>query len=442
MPTTVTTAVRSKKLISCWITLSFLPIVVFVLNAPNYVRPTTFFWVCLLTLPLSIPGKAGKKDSRFFIMGLLAGLATILLPTNIGLFVLSLLVPLMILESTQGIANPAILVHIFLISPLFSYFSSLVSFPLRWQLSQLTSTLLRFGGFDVQTKGNVVSIEGTEFLIDEACAGLHMLGYGLLTGVLVIGYFNRNKPISLGATSCYFLLLIALILFGNVVRIALLVVFKVMPESWLHEGLGIVIYILEIIVPFYLIIRFFEKRSTTIAPKEMVYRKFPVWKYILLIMLFFIGTLRNQAKKTESKLTTLQIPGSKVLKSGTIKISNDDMIMFIKPPVAPYRANHTPMVCWQGSGYEFQKIETLALAQSEINIAELTKGNDRLYTAWWFESTESQTGNEWEWRKMSFKENQSFYLINITSDCKSKLMSHLNEMIEQKTIRKYDDRTH
>ena len=118
------------------------------------------------------------------------------------------------------------------------------------------------------------------------------------------------------------------------------------------------------------------------------------------------------------------------------KMYNGEILVYVKNPVVPYRANHNPMICWQGSGYEFNHVfEEEIDAANKVNMAELKKGNDVLYTAWWFESSQSQTSSQWDWRMKSLKQNEKFYLINVTSENKTILLKNLRELIAQKIIR-------
>ena len=178
------------------VVLAVLPIAIFMLIKPEYLRTNTFFWICLVTLPFSVQVKQKEAGRPVFWVSLIIAIFQLALPTTISLFILTLLIPLVLLENNYSLSNPGAFVHLFLLSPLFDYFSSLISFPIRLELAKISGDLLDFAGFDVSVSGNLIYFEGSEFLIDKACAGLHMLGYGLLTGLLIFGLTQRNNQFS------------------------------------------------------------------------------------------------------------------------------------------------------------------------------------------------------------------------------------------------------
>ncbi|NMM48253.1 exosortase N [Marinigracilibium pacificum] len=428
--------IEHRKMLILAVISAFSPLVLFILLEPEYLIKNTFFWICIATFPLSI-GNANKKSNTFFYFALILGIINLFFPTSIGLFIIAIFFLLVMCESFFGVNNISLIIHAFLISPLFLYINSLISFPLRLKLTEITSWIISKGEFEVSVNGNLVNFDGSEFLIDEACAGINMLGYGLLTGSLLIAYFHRKNPFSNIRTFLYYIILLFLILSANIVRITLIILFKILPEVWLHEGLGIFIYVFQVILPFYLILTLFDKDK--IKDEANIYEsfKFPTLKYSMLATLFALGIYFSTVQDINFKTSVISIPGSSILESGTVKIENDNSLIYLKPPVPAYKADHTPAVCWKGSGYIITTIDSREYNDISINVGKLEKGKDQLFTAWWFESKQNQTGSEWEWRKTALSTNEKFYLINITCNTQEELDSEIISHLNQKLVNSY-----
>lgn len=413
-----------------------LPIVSFLLMFPDYLQRGTFFWICLITLPISI--QKGNKNFPFFTLSLLVGAISILYPTSIGTYLLLSLFLLVLIQQAFGSLHVISLIHFFLASPFFIYLSTLISFPVRIQLTSVVAAMLNYSGLESTANGNIINLNGEAFLVDQACAGMHMLSYGILFGTLILSFRNKGKELKRWHLVSYYLLLAVLIVWGNIVRIFLLVITKVEAENWLHDGIGLLIFAFNVLLPFYAIVN--RKKVTKPEVKAFHFSfAFPLKKYIVLMFVLAIVYLRHDRYMDEKNHQSIaEINGVKTeeVMQDVSKMYNGEILVYVKNPVVPYRANHNPMICWQGSGYEFNHVfEEEIDAANKVNMAELKKGNDVLYTAWWFESSQSQTSSQWDWRMKSLKQNEKFYLINVTSENKTILLKNLRELIAQKIIR-------
>jgi exosortase N len=330
------------------------------------------------------------------------------------------------------------LIHAFLASPFFTYVSSLVSFPIRLQLSKAVSYLLNHSGIENNPDGNIIHLKDHSFLVDQACSGMYLLGYGMLFGTLILSIRIRTKSVSWKWLLLHYSLLLSLIIWGNLVRIYFLVVFNIESGHWMHDGVGLIIYLIQILLPFYLILRIGRKRIEKASYEHSSAPRFPIHKYTLLIVLLISLFVRVGIKRTEEALQdpVISLAGfdSEVLKSNVTKLHNDHTLIYLKSPVAAYGAEHNPIICWSGSGYEFQKVEKIMVSNHEVNAAELKKDADVLYTAWWFESTVSKTGDQWDWRWKAIYYGEDFYLINVTCSTKENLNDQLKILLEKNTL--------
>jgi len=420
-----------------WLTAAIVPTVLFLFINTHYLPKTTFSWLCLVTLPFSVAVKKGKGFD-FFLIALLIALLTFFLPNTIGVYLILSLTLIVLLQSIVGQLQPTILVHALLASPLFTYFNSLVSFPIRLQLSKIVSHILNTAGYDVQIDGNLVSIGDASFLVDEACSGMFMLGYGLLFGTIILSTLSKKYAFGTFKITFYYFGLLALIFSGNIARIIILILFSIGPDHWLHEFLGLVIFLGQILIPFYVLIITTAKRQES-APKYTHHMEgvFPTRSYSILFTILLILFAKDPRSEPSSKHPLpLNIPGytSTTLDNGVTKLQNEKSLIYFKPPVSPYRADHNPMICWQGSGYKFKKIEKYMVGKQEVNLAELVLKKDKIYTAWWFESTNNKVADQWTWRKISFLNDEDFYLINISCNTRNELIEQSRKLIALNTI--------
>ena len=420
-----------------WLMAAAAPLVLFFSFHPHYIRDNIFFWVCLITLPLSMKSRAHGTVNWAFLLAVIVASISLILPTTVGIYIVLCLIITLLAQSIVGRSNYTLIIHILLGSPLFGYLSSLVSFPIRLYLSSIVTYLLSFINADIRIEGNLVHLENTSFLVDEACTGLSMLGYGILFGTIILSILAANKRLNFQSLLLYYTILISLILAGNIIRITLLIMFHIMPDQWMHEGLGLFLYAFQILLPFYLIVRYcFKKIPKNINNQPPNVPMFPRTQYALLVVLMMTMMVRHYSANNDSmrRESQVNLRGYQAtgIKDGVIKLENDHSLIYIKPPVPAYRADHNPMICWQGSGYSFKKIENWHMKSTSINYAELVKGNDKVHTAWWFKSDRHQTGGQLEWRKYSLFNNEEFYLINVTCSTKAELKSELENLLTQK----------
>lgn len=420
-----------------WILACLLPLLSFFILFPDYIVRHSFFWICLLTLPVSIIKDTSCKFP-FFRHCLLLCAITLILPTTIGTYVFVCSLLLFIGQQMIGGIHVIGLIHAFLASPFFTYFSSLVSFPIRLQLSRAVSYLLNFSGIESRVDGNIIHLGDQSFLVDQACSGMYLLGYGMLFGTLILSMRIRVKTIKWKRLVLHYSLLFVLIIWGNLVRIYFLVVFNVESGHWMHNGVGLIIYVLQILLPFYLIHRIGMKQTVKESDRAISPPRFPRYKYAFLSILLVLLFVKIDRKKNEESIQqpVISLAGfqSEVVKNNVTKLSNDQALIYLKSPVAAYSADHNPMICWSGSGYEFQKVEKIVVDQFEVNASELKKGTITLHTAWWFESRKSKTGDQLDWRTLALKNGEQFYLVNLTCNTREELISQIEKLTKSSII--------
>jgi|GEM_PF-6336105 len=412
-----------------------LPAICFIGLFPNFLERDTFFWICIVTIPISII--KGNRNFPFFTLVISFGLITILFPTVIGTYLTVCCAILFFLQLWKGGIHIIGLIHLFLASPFFIYTSTLVSFPIRIWLTQVVSFLLGISGIENKANGNIIEMGDLTFLVDSACAGLHLLSYGILFGTIILALHIRSKNMSGWKMINLYLLLVLLIIWGNIVRIYLLVALDIREDNWMHYGLGLAIFVFQVLLPFYFLVeRFNNNQSSENSFQASV--KFPALHSIvssLLILLVFLRTNIYLEAKQNFQLVNKENIGIEMVRDDVAKMYDGKVLTYIKSPVAPYRANHNPMICWSGSGFAFGHVfKEYILGIGEVNMAKLSKGKDRMYTAWWFESAQGRTANQWSWRWRNIQNGERFYLVNVTSNSQDILIEQLKKMRDSKVI--------
>lgn len=403
---------------------------------PTFVKLNTFSVVALITLPISLY-KTTQSDDRLPIwIMILLGFLGIIAPTTTGVFIYLLFLIIYVLGYHTSIIKLPALIHIGMITPFFIYVDRLISFPLRIQLSKVVTGLLS-PFTNVQHAGNSIILNHAEYLVDEACAGLYMLKYGVLFGTLTLSWKVGQATLQWWKYILGYLTMGALILLANIFRILILVLWNIGPENGLHETIGLLIYFSVVLFPFYIFVSFYTNNIQRNEKNVISCHKstFTLPLAVLLSLYLIIITV-NYYRPIQENNQIITIDGylKNELASGIFQFKKNDAIVYVKPPVAGFRSDHNPTICWKGSGYEFKKIDKINLNNQQVNIAELSKGTEKLFSAWWFESESCRTADQWVWRKKSFIENQRFHLINLTCEDPSTLKSNLMILLDTPSL--------
>jgi hypothetical protein len=86
------------------------------------------------------------------------------------------------------------------------------------------------------------------------------------------------------------------------------------------------------------------------------------------------------------------------------------------------------MICWQGSGYVFSKIKKELIDGRQVYWGVLTKANDKIYAAWWFDNGSIKSVNEFEWRWAAAKGAKLFYLVNVNAASEAALLEAVKNL--------------
>lgn len=412
--------------------ISLLPLIMFLCYTimslkllSEYLVPDIGLYIGIAIIPYVCRIETGNLSLRFLIPALLFTLLAFFIPAKSTLFFTLVFTVLLLFESFLGKVSLNFFFVLALLSPLFKFFSDTLSFPLRLWLSNTVAETITMAGIAARSAGNIITIEGYDFYIDQACAGLNMLNISLLISLFILSYHQKKNSSTLSFFSLLTMLTLTFLfnIISNFFRIMMIVIFKIMPETIVHDLVGICSLIIYVILPLIMLSGPFVQRFGKIQPKEKRRNqktkcclKQPALHILFFGMVIFIFI--NSGKKNQSNQTSnnLSLKGYQKtnLENNVVKFENKKALIYLKPTPF-YAPEHNPMICWTGSGYEFQLIKKEIVNGTEIYTGTLVKGKDKIYASWWFDNGKMKTINQFRWRWNAIKGNQAFYLVNVNT---------------------------
>jgi exosortase N len=353
---------------------------------------------------------------------------------------------LFVLEMFKGKINYLVLFLLVFMSPFFEQAAVVLGFPIRLFLSSCAGKILSFAGCLVKTEGNLIILNGTDFAVDEACMGLNMLSITMLMGVFVIGYqyITIKKKLGFSTLTLFFLFVFILNLLSNLFRIMTLVIFEILPANPLHEMIGILCLVVYVLIPIYIsgkwVIAKYGKsivRGETEAHSFSVPAKFSL--VVLAIGVIWVGyhirQSREQTVISHAHVNQIQHFQTVKMDKGITKIFSDQVLVYVKPIPEFFTGEHTPLLCWKGSGYKFKSVQKTFIGNHEIYTGVLSKSDKKLFTAWWYSNGEIQTINQFDWRLRMIKGEANFCLINVTASNETTLLKNVAEIFKNDLLK-------
>jgi exosortase N len=380
--------------------------------------------------------KTGEFSMRYLLPALLFTVTALIFPVKTTLFVALLFAVLLFFENFKGKVSMVLFFLLLLISPLFLYISNAISFPIRIWLSQMVAQILTAFGAQAHAAGNIIELNGAEFAVDQACAGLHMLSISLIICLFIIAHCQRQTVKQLNFIQVTLLLCLTFVLniACNLCRIMLLVLFKIPAGNVFHDIIGVICLLVYVVLPLLWLSQVYLKKSVKVEKNPRQYQLVRLESYelrypiihvalavTLIITLFSLKTMDELSNKNADAVV-LTGYHKQLLASGVLKFENARALVYLKPTPF-YGPEHNPMICWQGSGYNFTSIKTEVMNGRQIYSGVLTKGKDKIYSAWWFDNGSLQTISQFEWRWAAAKGSRPFYLVNVNASSEVGLKS-------------------
>jgi exosortase N len=394
--------------------------------------------ICLFPLLLFREG-----GSRFNILYLSAVLifASLALHYNLHLFYFLTIsfYFIFLFELLVAKTNPLILFLIGVMSPVFLQVVTILGFPIRLMLSKWAGQILNATGMKIEVEGNMMTINEFSFSVDEACMGLNMLAVSILMGIAILTneYRINNIRLTWKYLIPFFLAVFILNIFSNLLRIVILVIFKIDQSHPMHELIGIGCLVLYVMIPLYLlgkkIVRHFGIPIDPTITRKAISPSSVLFILLLGTSILSVGFIMDhgnaQSTIRHPEVTFIGMKQEKI-DGGIMKLFNDDLLIYLKPIPEFFSGEHTPLICWKGSGYTFKSIKKESIAGIEIYSGILSKGNSILYTAWWYYNGNILTIDQLTWRMKMLQGHKKFCLVNVTAKEKSILHQQLKLIFE------------
>ena len=412
--------------------------------ADYLLRSNVLIGCCLMVLLLSM--KENQRHNYVYLaLMVFFGVVAYVYKVRLFYFFTLFFYVFFLWEALVGRINVLVLFLLVFMSPVFDSLTTIMGFPVRLQLSSWAGHLLQQGGFDVQVEGNVMVMNNNSFSVDDACMGLNMLALSLLMGVFVVGYhyYASRKKLSLMWLLLFFAMVMGMNVVCNLLRILMLVVFELAPENPMHEMVGIICLVLYVVIPLYVISQWMIQRWG--KPMMMVERKVmptPYGKVVftgMAVVMLGIGVYLHEQRQRPSDIAHAEVnlPNFQVVRmgEGITKMMNEKMLVYVKSIPEFFTSEHTPLLCWKGSGYQFQQIRKIMIEGKEIYAGKLTKKDgEMLYTSWWYSNGTVTTIDQLDWRLRMLKGEEQFCLINITAKDEASLREYVKEVLSKKLL--------
>ena len=323
------------------------------------------------------------------------------------------------------------LLALLLLSPGLRYGLAVFGFPIRLQLSAWAGTVLRWVGMNVAVQGNVLIRDGLEMAVDPACMGLQMTGVSLLVALFLLIWLEKQRQclVPVGWVLTYGLAAFGLTIVCNLFRIVLLVAFGAMPGTVSHEVIGLVCVVTYAWVPAWVLAKMlirYAGRAVPDAGQEASRRFSPksiVWGVGVIglgvgLMAFASRPTEAIARVDASVWQTIGVVKAdytqKQLANGTWQLTAPNTLIYLKPQPDWFSSDHSPMVCWRGSGYDLQHIRETTLNGHPAYRAELVRNGQIWQTAWWFTNGRITTISQLTLRGQMLRGETGFALVNVT----------------------------
>jgi exosortase N len=411
----------------------------------GYLQSDLIFMAGLVVLAGStVVRQPGAGSWRFAIWALLCFGLALSIPARTFQFLALMFAAGFVFENWKGKINEAPVLTAFLLTAVFKTMSIVLGFAIRLELSKNAAAALHLLGKDARAEGNIIHFDGQHFSVDPACMGLQMVEVSFLFGLLLLGLLEKRSGKRLSWPALLLMLtgLGVLNLIFNQLRIIFLVLFKILPENPMHDVAGLAGLALYVFVPAWFGIRWLFRRSQLPSFQSAPPRPLrPLTKTVVQLALGFCVCWLAASETSErafhvNDVTAINPRGlsasftSEKLQDGVVKYTSDSLLIYVKPIRGFYSTEHTPLICWEGSGYTFGRVWEQQINGKTCYAGTLEKqGGPVLYTAWWFDNGHEQTVSQTRWRRLDAGGAPGFSLVNVTAPDPNILNRQLSRMV-------------
>lgn len=393
----------------------------------------------IIVLPILISKNSDLKSFRYGLVALilLATFIVLKLETVYYFAVISSL--LFVYESIYGKISDLPILLILIISPITNHFNRVIGFEIRLLLTEFASKILKLIYSDIGQMGNQLIVSGNPFTVDPECLGLNMMIMSFFVSMVILSLNEKKTNTKYSTTTVFSVLILSFLLstISNLFRIILLVVFKSPPNTLSHELIGIICFCVYVVLPLWYLVKLLPMKY--VEPKKFNTPKgFSKTSIVIFMILIISLTLIRYNKihkvdpiKLDKHSISLDSENYKCSEEelGVLKYENNDVLIYIKPSAKFYSTEHSPLICWKGSGYKVENESTINMLDTEVYFCTLTQGDDKLFSTWWYDSGTHKTKSQFEWRKDNLLEGTDYQLVNIISYDKKLLISESKKLL-------------
>ena len=439
-----------QKIIS-WLLLALYGAIVLYWMWTGYLRADPTFVAGLAVLLLAtVVRQAGVGSARFAMPAVLCIGLGLAVPARTFHFMALVFAAVFVFENLKGKINEAPVLIAFLLTAVVKTMSIVLGFAVRLELSKNAAACLRMLGRDARADGNIIWLEGRDFSVDPACMGLQMVEISFLFCFFLLGLIERQtgRYLSLPVLGAVVLAVAALNLIFNQLRIIFLVLFNIVPGNPMHDVAGLAGLALYVFVPVWFGLRWLYGSNAARVPikvpgsSQSLNKVRPVrlviyFLFTAFLLYFAISASGNYEENPclETAIVPAGLPAEcrrEILQDGVVKYSNDSLLVYVKPIPGWFSTEHTPLICWRGSGYEFGKVWEQKAGETTCYAGILEKKTEpALYTAWWFDNGREQTIAQARWRWLDAGGAPGFSLVNVTARDRKTLENQILKMLKR-----------
>jgi len=411
----------------------------------HYIEWTSVnFLLGLLALGIAAStAKIQRPARRFAYWALLFSLLTIVLPVKTSLYFAIGAALLFVWENFSGKNNATPLLILGLMSPVFKYFSNVFSFPVRLQITELAGTLLNISGIPTTVQGNMIHSNGFDFAVDPECMGLNMMVTSLLLGIMLLLVYQKkfDKQLVWWKVLLFLGIVVLLNVLSNLLRIVCLVMLAIMPDTFMHEAMGIICLVVYVVLPSMWLAkvtvrtqgRSCELRAVSCGPQMRWPLHFIVGGCILFAT-YNVMKHDDVMHSPDGPVPSVNGYAVQRVSADIIRLENPQSLIYIKYIPGFYNSEHHPMICWKGSGYVFNVVKEQNLDGFQVYTAELHKGKERLYTAWWYDNGLNKTIAQTNWRLDVLKGGNNYSIVNVTAANYESLETEIKKITKENRL--------
>lgn len=402
------------------------------------------FWLGIIAIVIFTRFPRMEKGNFRFLYSALASIGLFLvIPVQTFFYFALVCMLLFSIEAITGKLQGAIIPVVLLMSPMANYAAEAFSIPIRLQLTQWAVKLLSISGNTALAHGNSIAYNGATLDVDHSFVGLSMLVGSLLMALisiqLVEAKYHRRLPFVYVALALFYFAIANVV--ANLFRIIFLVYFQIAPDTFIHEIVTILSWMIIGILPCILLVKAMVihlGQHEYVVPLKSF--RFPTPAYHAVVQLCMLAALSllpgfiTDEKQGTEQVKSFPYPGQgysiEHLPHGFEKYQNGSSVVHVKSMGGFYSIDHNPSKGWQGSGYIFTNVRNAKRGQTNLYMAKLEKEDSTLYTAWWYEHAKHRTNNPFIWRYHNLKNGRDYRLVNITASSQEDLEIAIEKWIE------------